>query len=304
MSANLRRKIMVYSDSHAHLDSFPQEELDLIFAQMKAKQVELVLNVSINLLTSAEAIKIAQKYSNVYAAVGIHPGETIPLTAEIKKSLEELSGQQRVVGFGEIGLMYGQSTGTTEQQQELFGYQLSLANNLHLPIDIHYSNNSHRDIVGIVKKAKGATGIVHDGIGSMSQLNEWLELGFYISVGLPHGRPPGAAQNDVPGMTDEIIRAIPLDRLITETDCMARGSVSRWNVLGKAPGGPPPGGTGPGGPGGTSRTAGSPPPMQEEFRQPTDVLKAAERIAAIRKASAEEIGKTATTNLKRLLKVN
>jgi len=284
---------MSYSDSHVHLDSFPQEDLDIVFAAMKAKKVSLVMNVAINLQTSEDAIKLAQKYKAVYAAIGIHPGEAMALTPEIKKRLEELSGQPRVVAFGEIGLSYGRSTGSKEEQQALFAYQLSLAKNTRKPVDIHYSYDSHKDIIAMIKKEKGAAGIVHGFVGTMSDLNDWLNLDFYISLGKPSMGMLGmmGGMHEMPTTTDEVIRAIPAERLLTETDSMARMSVSLWNKMGgpKAP--PPPSG----GPKGA--------PMKEEFNQPTDVIGVAEKIAAIRGVPVEEIGNTATKNLKRVLKI-
>jgi TatD DNase family protein len=317
-----------YSDSHVHLDSYSAEALQKALAGMKEKNVSLVLNVSINLATSAEAIKLAQTYSSIYAAVGIHPGETVPLTAEVKKKLEELSGQKRVVALGEIGLMYERSTGTKEEQQQLFQYQLSLANNLHIPIDIHYSNDAHQDIIRMCKEAKGSSGIVHGFSGTMAELKDWLGLGYYISIGKSvtgmggmGGRSGGVSP------TEEVIKAIPADRLITETDSMFMGAGSRWNEMGPksapsagaqgggAPGGAPPSGGGdrsgaaPGGGAPGGRQAGAPGggqgglSMQEEFNQPADVVKVAEKIASIRGVSAEEMGDIATNNLKRVLKI-
>jgi TatD DNase family protein len=311
-----------YSDSHVHLDSYSSDALQKALAGMKEKNVSLVLNVSINLATSAEAVKLAQAHNSIYAAVGIHPGETIPLTAEIKKKLEELSGQKRVVAFGEVGLMYERSTGSKEEQQQLFQYQLSLANNLHIPIDIHYSNDSHQDIIRMCKEAKGSSGIVHGFSGTMAELKDWLGLGYYISIGKSvtgmggmGGRSGGVSP------TEEVIKAIPMDRLITETDSMFMGAGSRWNEMGpkSAPGGSDRGGAAPGGadrgsaaPGGGApggRQGSAPgggqggPSMQEEFNQPADVVKVAEKIAAIRGVPAEEMGDIATNNLRRVLKI-
>lgn len=87
-----------------------------------------------------------------------------------------------------------------------------------------------------------------------------------------------------PGLTEAVIRAIPEEKLITETDSMARLN-SRWGEFGKA-GGPPAAGSG-----------------QEQSNGPVDVIKVAESIAKIRGVSTEEIGNIATRNLKRVLKV-
>ena len=301
-----------YSDSHVHLDSYSAEALQKALAGMKEKSVSLVMNVSINLATSASAIKLAQTYGSIYAAVGIHPGETVPLTAEVKKKLEELSGQKRVVAFGEVGLMYERSTGTKEQQQQLFRYQLSLANNLHIPIDIHYSNDAHQDIVSMCKEAKGSRGIVHGFSGNMAELKDWLGLGYNISIGKSvtgMGGMGGGSGRVSP--TEEVIKAIPSDRLITETDSMFMGAGSRWNEMGPrsapprggAPGGDTPGGA-PGGRQGEAPGGGQGgPSMQEEFNQPADVVNVAAKIASIRGVSADEIGNIATKNLRSVLKI-
>jgi TatD DNase family protein len=311
-----------YSDSHVHLDSYSAEALQKALAGMKEKNVSLVLNVSISLATCAEAIKLAHTYNSIYAAVGIHPGETIPLTADVKKKLEELSGQKRVVAFGEVGLMYERSTGTKEQQQQLLQYQLSLASNLHKPIDIHYSNDAHQDIIRMCKEAKGSSGIVHGFSGTMDELKDWLGLGYYISIGKSvTGMAGMGGRSGEVSPAEVVIKAIPADRLITETDSMFMGANSRWNEMGpkSAPAAGAAGGGVPGGgdrsgaaPGGGSpggRQTGAPAgrqgglSMQEEFNQPADVVKVAEKIASIRGVSAEEIGNLATSNLKRVLKI-
>ena len=308
-AAQTKEKRLGYSDSHAHLDSYPVEELKKIIARMKEQNVSLVLNVSINLLTSAEAIKIAQANDGIYAAVGIHPGEAIPLTTEVKKRLEELSGQNKVVAFGEVGLNYGNSTGSNEEQRQLLLFQKSLANNLKIPLNIHCNYEAYKDCISMLR---GSTGNIHGFTGTMGDLNDWLEIGYYISLG--EVREPGST-GDMgvmpvgPGLTEEVVRAIPAERLLIETDSMARVN-SRWNELGKSSGGQG-GPSGPGGPGGAPGGGrdGAPGGMpgrasaQEQSNGPVDVIKVAESIGKMRGVSAEEIGDLATNNLRRLLKI-
>lgn len=301
-SKQKKEKLFIgYSDSHAHLDSFPEEDLKRIIAQMKEKNVTLVMNVSINLLTSAEAIKIAQANDGIYAAVGIHPGEAIPLTAEVKKKLEELSGQEKVVAFGEVGLNYGNSTGSNEEQRELLLFQKSLANNLQIPLNIHCGTDAYKECADMLK---GSSGNIHGFTGTMDDLNTWLDIGYYISLGKVRSASDAGSIGGMPqrqSMSEDVIRAIPADRLLTETDCMARVN-SRWSQLGKS-GGAPSGGQG-GAPGGMPGGAPGGASAQEQSDGPVGVIKAVESIAKIRGVSAEEIATLATNNLKRLLKIN
>jgi TatD DNase family protein len=306
-AAQVKGKFIGYSDSHAHLDSFPEDDLKKILVKMKASNVTLVLNESINLPTSAESIRIAQANEGIYACIGIHPGESIPLTDDVKKKLEELSSQKKVVGFGEIGL---QTTGNDEQKQLLI-YQASLAKKKDLLLDIHCGTEAYKECISIVK---GTRGIIHGFTGTMDDLKAWLEIGYYISLGQMRSGMPGEA------LSDEVIKAIPADKLITETDCMA-GKNSRWEKLGKKPmggqGGAPGGSSGgqsgapgtmpgaaPGG-GQGGRSGGMPGvmPAMEESNGPSDVVKAVQSIAKIRGVSSEEIGELATRNLKRVMKI-
>lgn len=341
-------KNVVYSDTHAHLDSFPEEDLKKILVKMKENNVGLVLNQSINLLTSAESIKIAQANEGIYACVGIHPGEAIPLTDDVKKKLEELSGQKKVVGFGEIGLM---SSDYDEEQKQLLLFQVALAKKKDLLLDIHCGTDAYKECIGMVK---GTRGIIHGFTGTMDDLKAWLEIGYYISlgqvgggVGMPGGAaggmggmPGGAAggQGGAGGtggaggsgggmpqrqsMSEDVIKAIPAERLVTETDCMARQN-SRWEKLGKKPmggqGGAPgsmsggPGNGQGGAPGGMPSGQGGAPSGKsggpgsgaaQESDGPVGVVKVVESIAKVRGVSSDEIANLALKNIKRLLKIS
>jgi TatD DNase family protein len=300
-AAQEKRKFIGFSDSHAHLDSFPEDDLKKILVKMKESNVTLVLNESINLLTSAESIRIAQANEGIYACIGIHPGESIPLTDDVKKKLEELSTQKKVVGFGEIGFM-----GSNEEQKQLLLFQTSLAKKLDLMLDIHCGIDDYKLCISMIK---GTRGIIHGFTGTMEDLKSWLEIGYYISLGQMRSGMPGGT------LSEDVVKAIPADRLITETDCMA-GKNSRWEKLGKKPmgvqGGAPggmPGSMQAGAPGGgqgeipDGRSGGAMPTM-EESNGPVDVIKVVESIAKVRGVSTDEIANLATNNLKHLLKIS
>lgn len=279
---------MVFSDSHCHLDSYLPGELAIVFAQMKAANVDIVLSVSINLETSVEAVRIAQSHDSVLAAVGIHPGEAVPLTKDVRKHLDELVGSKRVAAVGEIGLDYAHGRVDQEMQKELFKYQLSLAKDVHLPVNIHHSPDAHRDVIDIIKGEKnaGLRGIVHGFKGNNVELRDWLGLGFYVSLGSDSLGLWESLFSSRSSLTDEVVRAIPLEYLLTETDSMARMSVSRWKLSHDTP------------PGNGVADA-----EVEKFRQPSDVIDVVKKIAIITGRTVEDIAIATTANLKRILKV-
>lgn len=282
---------MVYSDSHSHLDSYPPENLESVFAQMNAKHVDLVLNVGTNLKTSENAIRIAHIHDNVFAAVGIHPGMAVSLSSDIKAKLEELTSKPKVVALGEIGIEYhgpgGRPLSNMEIQKELFIYQLSIARNIHLPVNIHYSMDAQADIIEIIhhEKSPSVAGIAHAFQGTLQDLQAWLDIGFYISVGA-ESLGIWKTIKDAPPLTAEVVVAIPEDRLLTETDSMFWGGMPSSSSESS-----------------TNRTLQ--PSFQIEYgtRQPADVLKVTEKIAMMRGVSKEAIGNMATENLKRVLKL-
>ena len=282
---------MAFSDSHCHLDSYTSDDLTTVFSQMKAKQVSLVLSVSISLETSEEVVKIAQSHTNVLAAIGIHPGEAIPLTERVRKRLLRISGEKQVVALGEIGLDYQHSAGNRDMQKELFIYQLGLAKHVQKPVDIHYSRDAHQDIINILKKERGPgpSGIVHGFQGTLSELTDWLELGFYISLGQTSVDLAKDSLHMSP-LTNEVVNAIPAERLLIETDSIARMSANRWITEGLLKGIPkdstPPGGK----------------PSHEEFRQPADVIDVAAKIASIRNSTIQVVADVTIANFRHVLK--
>lgn len=287
---------MAFSDSHCHLDSFPQDELAIVFAAMKAKNIDFVLNPAIDLETSEAVLQLADAYESVLPAIGIHPGEAVELTEDVKRRLYSLSIDTRVVAVGEIGLDYSPKPGgreavieNKEWQKDLLRYQLALAKERAVPVNIHYTLTAHRDIIAILHEedSRGITGVAHGFQGGPGELRDWLDLGFCVSVGpssLGLIRTPG---DTLLPLADEVVRAIPLDRLLTETDCICMRPASLW----KRPPGPADDGDM-----GDMRT------LRDAFRQPSDVVDVAGRIASITRTNAEEIGTIATANLRRILK--
>jgi len=212
---------MVFSDSHCHLDRNQPELLAEVLEQARVKHVDIIVSMGMTLESSAETVRLAQSHEGVLAAVGIHPWNAVPPTDEVRRQLHELATQEQVVAIGEIGLDYARSPETKEIQGELLRYELSLARETGLPANIH-CREAHQDMMDILRQEKGPElkGIIHGFSGDVTELKDWLDLGFYVSIGRRV-----LVSNEVPSL-QAAVREIPLDRLLTETDSTGGGQSS------------------------------------------------------------------------------
>ena len=217
---------MSFSDSHCHLNDYPPERLLEMLEEARTKQVDIIVGMGMDLQSSQEVVRIARSHEAIVAAVGIHPWNAAPLTDELREGLGELAGQEGVVALGEIGLDYARNPETRDTQKELLNYELSLAADTGLPVNIH-CREAHQDMMDILRKdaGSGLRGIIHGFSGDRAALEDWLALGFFVSIGravlMPEATP-----------LQEAVPLIPLDRLLTETDSSPRREgASPTNVL-------------------------------------------------------------------------
>jgi len=184
-----------------------------------------MLSVGMNLKSSEAAINLAQSHDEVAAAAGIHPWNALPPTNELRTRLTELAGRTGVVAISEIGLDYARTPETRDIQKELLKFELALALTKDLPVNIH-CRDAHQDMMQILRKEmdSGLTGNVHGFSGNLAELEDWLNLDFYVSIGRRF------VSDETPTLT-AIAHAIPSDRLLTETDATARGSSSPADVV-------------------------------------------------------------------------
>jgi len=204
---------MVLAESHCHLDLYTPERRQDMLKQAEENNIGLMLNVGMNLESSAESIRLAQSLPGVLAAVGIHPWEAVPPTEDVRKHFEQLLENEKVVAIGEIGLDYGRDPETRETQKELLKYELSLARDRNLPVSIH-NHGAHRDMMDIIHReiGPGLNGALHEGAGDWAEVKDWLDLGFYIAVSVR-----GFVTNGTPSFVAAVGR-VPLECLLIETD--------------------------------------------------------------------------------------
>ena len=200
-------------DTHAHYDDaqFDSDREELL-TSMPELGVTTIVNVSSTLKSCEKCVELARKYPYVYAAVGIHPDEVGSLNEETFAWMERLLDNEKVVAVGEIGLDYYWDNESHEVQEKWFVRQLELARRHHLPIIIH-SREAAADTMEIMKAhAQGLEGVIHCYSYSREQAEEYVKMGFYIGIG-------GVLTFKNAKKLKEVAAAIPLERIVLETDC-------------------------------------------------------------------------------------
>jgi len=275
-------------DTHAHVNfNAFKDDSDEVIRRALQSDVWLV-NVGSQYTTSERAVEIAERYSRgVYAAIGLHPIHLETKLVKIKVDKEEIEFETReedfdyekykklaqtsskVVALGEIGLDYYRRPKTKtkqaefkEKQKQTFIKQLELAQELNLPVILH-CRMAHDDLITTLQHYNNTTirGVSHCFTGTLEEAKEYIKLGFYIGFN-------GLIFKKVEGLpnVEEIIREIPLEKILVETDCPYL----------------------------------SPPPYENQRCKPLYVKYVAEKIAKIKNLSCEEAAKITTRNAREL----
>lgn len=198
-------------DTHAHYDdeAFDNDREGLI-ASMLENSVDKIINMGCSIERSQRAVALAENFSQVYAAVGIHPEDCDNLPENYLEILENLAKHQKVKAIGEIGLDYHYEGFNRELQLRIFVEQLELAKKLALPVVIH-ARDATSDMMEILREYK-PNGVLHCFSGSAETAAEVIELGLYISfTGVLTFKNAKKAIN--------ACKIVPDDRLMLETDC-------------------------------------------------------------------------------------
>ena len=201
-------------DTHAHLNAEQyNEDLEAVIDRAKSEGVSKIVVVGFDRPTIVKAMELAEEYSFIYAAVGWHPVDAIDMTDKDLAWIEELAAHPKVVALGEMGLDYHWDKSPKHIQKEVFRKQIALAKKVKLPIIIH-NREATMDIVEILKEegAHEVGGIMHCFSGSIETAKECMKMNFYISFGGPVTFKN--AKN-----VKEVAAAIPVERLLIETDC-------------------------------------------------------------------------------------
>lgn len=276
-----------YIDIHSHTNfkAFDEDRSEVIRRALDAET--FVINVGTQIDTSKKAVEMAHEYGEgVYAIIGLHPIHTGASYHDIKElgeegkaftsrgevfdmdAYRELLKDEKVVGIGECGLDYYRCTPETiEKQKQAFIEQIELANEFNKPLMLHIRNNpenneldAYTDSLEILKQHAKVKGDVHFFAGSVDIAKAFVDFGFTISF------------TGVLTFThdyDEVVKAIPLDMIMSETDSPYI----------------------------------TPVPYRGSRNEPVYVKEVVKRIAEIKGLSEEEVARIIVSNAKRVFAI-
>ncbi|MEA5084063.1 MAG: TatD family hydrolase [Lachnospiraceae bacterium] len=202
----------MYFDSHAHYDDARfNEDRDELITKMHAESVSYILNSGESMRAIKTGLQLAEKYPFIYTAVGIHPHNVKTMTDSDLAVLKLYSKKDKVVAIGEIGLDYYYDNSPRDLQRQWFKKQLQLAKEVDLPVIIH-SRDAAQECFDIIKESGVNKGVIHCYSGSAQMALDYISMGYYLGIG-------GVVTYSNAKKTVEVVEAVPIERIVIETDC-------------------------------------------------------------------------------------
>jgi TatD DNase family protein len=247
----------MFIDSHCHID-FPEfaTQHQALLENMREAKVTHALCVSVNLADWPRVYALAAAHETLFASVGVHPDHTPEAEALTQADLLSRATMPRVVAIGETGLDYYRLTGDLSWQRERFRTHIGAAKACAKPLIIH-TRAAAADTIAIMTEedAGCAGGVMHCFTETWDVAKAALDMGFFISFS-------GIITFKNAGDLREVVRQVPLDRLLIETDSPYLAPV----------------------------------PHRGKTNQPAYVKHVAECVSAIKNVSVEAIAEATTEN--------
>jgi len=251
------RSLVMLIDSHAHLE-MPEFKKDLKEVIQRAKEsgVENIFTVGTEKKDWKRALEIANSHPSIYAILGVHPHNVKEIDDQDYSMLKGLCQNEKVKAFGEIGLDFFRNLSPRDIQLKRFREQIELAKELKLPIVIH-DREAHQQTLEILKseRAEECGGIIHCFSGDYEMAKACIDMGFFISI-------PGTITFKNADGFREIVRRIPLESLLVETDAPFL----------------------------------TPEPFRGKRNEPSYVRYTAQKMAEVKKVSFEKVAEVTTEN--------
>lgn len=198
-------------DTHSHYDDEKfNPDREMLLSTLQSQGVSDVVSCGCDIETTQFNFDLAQTYDFMYFAAGFHPECLEGASLKDLELIKTFAQNKKCVAIGEIGLDYHWMSSTKEVQKEFFTAQIELAADLDLPVIVH-DREAHGDTLDILKATK-PKGVVHCFSGSTEMAREIIKLGMYIGMN-------GVITFNNARKSLEVVKEIPLDRLVLETDC-------------------------------------------------------------------------------------
>lgn len=257
---------MFIVDSHCHLDALDYDNLHKNIADVvqkaQARKVKHLLAVGVTLSRFEQALPLLTPFKEISLACGVHP-LNIEEEAYDSEHLRRLAQHPKVIAIGETGLDYYYSAENKAEQQQIFADQIQLGVQLDKPVIVH-TRAAKADTIALLREnqVEKCGGILHCFTEDLEMATQALDLGMYISIsGIITFRNAEALR--------EVVRHIPLDRLLVETDSPYLAPV----------------------------------PYRGKQNQPAYTREVCEYVATLKGLSAEAFAHITTENFERLFKI-
>jgi TatD DNase family protein len=262
---------MVLIDSHCHISHLPRQSQKAVIDRALKAGVKKFVNVACQLSELQPSLALANEFEFIWSTAGIHPTS---LTENMEKDLavirEFAAREKKVVAIGEIGLDYYHDRFPHDRQKAFFTEQLRIADELDLPAIIHIRSSKNPggnetvfvDALRILEREDFSNGVMHCFSGNMTEAEKVLDLGLMISF---TGIITYAANESL----REVVKMVPLDRMMLETDSPYLTVESRKGQAG----------------------------------EPADIRLIAEAVAKIKGVPLEEVARMTTANAERFFRI-
>lgn len=197
-------------DTHAHLthERF-QDDVEATLARASEAGVAWLVTIASDLADAERAVALAERFPQLWATAGIHPHSAAGATPDDLDRVRELAAHDRVVAIGETGLDYYYDNAPRDTQIEVFRAQIELGAELDLPVVVH-AREADEDVADLIEEVGWGRGVLHCFSGSGPLMDRALGMGWFISfAGMVTFRNWDQS---------ELLRSVPLDRLLVETD--------------------------------------------------------------------------------------
>ena len=249
-------------DSHCHLD-FPElaGNIDRLLASMHAAGVDYALCACVSMERFPRMLALVEAHAGLFAAVGVHPDERGGVEPDID-TLLELARHPKVVAVGETGLDYYRLEGDLEWQRQRFRTHIRAAREAAKPLIIH-TREAAQDTLRVMREehAEAVGGVMHCFTESLAVAETAMSMGFYISFS-------GIVTFKNAQALKEVARAVPLERMLIETDAPYLAPV----------------------------------PKRGKTNEPAYVVHVAEEVARLRGISPAEVAQATSDNFFRLFR--